>query len=119
VQCRPLQANSIIGNKQLSDDIIEGLSVILKVKGNFMGGNIFEKIDYLIYVPEEEFMKLSNTEKYELARAIGSINREFTKEDNCLLMLPGRVGTTTPSLGVPVSFSEINRMKAIVEMGIF
>lgn len=119
VQCRPLQANSIIGNKQLSDDIIEGLSVILKVKGNFMGGNIFEKIDYLIYVPEEEFMKLSNTEKYELARAIGSINREFTKEDNCLLMLPGRVGTTTPSLGVPVSFSEINRMKAIVEMGFF
>ncbi|MCA1931969.1 MAG: PEP/pyruvate-binding domain-containing protein, partial [Calditerrivibrio sp.] len=113
VQCRPLQANSIIGNKQLSDDdIIENLSVILKVKGNFMGGSIFEKIDYLIYVPEDEFKKLSNSERYELARAIGAVNREFTKEDNCMMMLPGRVGTTTPSLGVPVSFSEINRMKA-------
>ncbi|MEF3254389.1 MAG: PEP/pyruvate-binding domain-containing protein, partial [Deferribacterales bacterium] len=119
VQCRPLQANSIAGKKQLSDEMVENLEVILKVKGNFMGGNIYEKIDYLIYVPEDAFKNLNNSERYELARVIGAINREFNKDDNCLMMLPGRVGTTTPSLGVPVSFSEINRMKGIVEIGFF
>ncbi len=120
VQCRPLQANSIVGNKQLSDDMINGLTPLLRVKGNFMGGNIFEKIDYIIYVPEENYKNLTNSEKYELARALGGINREFSKEEeNCIMILPGRIGTTTPSLGVPVSFSEINHMKGLVEMGFF
>lgn len=120
VQCRPLQANSIVGNKQLSDDMINGLTPLLRVKGNFMGGNIFEKIDYIIYVLEENYKNLTNSEKYELARALGSINREFNRdEENCIMILPGRIGTTTPSLGVPVSFSEINHMKGLVEMGFF
>ncbi|MCX8084820.1 MAG: PEP/pyruvate-binding domain-containing protein [Calditerrivibrio sp.] len=119
VQCRPLQANSIVGNKQLSDDMISNFIPLIKVKGNFMGGNIFEKLDYIIFVPEDEFKKLSNSERYELARAIGGVNREFSKEDNCIMVLPGRIGTTTPSLGVPVSFSEINHMRGLVEMGFF
>jgi len=120
VQCRPLQANSIVGNKQLSDDMIIGLIPLLKVKGNFMGGNIFEKIDYIIYVPEESYKNLTNSEKYELARALGGVNREFNKQDdNCVMILPGRIGTTTPSLGIPVSFSEINHMRGLVEMGFF
>ncbi|ADR19883.1 PEP/pyruvate-binding domain-containing protein [Calditerrivibrio nitroreducens] len=120
VQCRPLQANSIAGNKQLSDEMIKDMLSLLKVKGNFMGGNIFEKIDYIIYIPEEAYKNLTNSEKYELARAIGGINSEFDKEEeNCLMILPGRIGTTTPSLGVQVSFSEINRMRALVEMGYF
>ena len=33
-----------------------------------------------------------------------------------MLMGPGRWGTTTPSLGVPVKYSEINNMSVIVEI---
>jgi hypothetical protein len=36
-------------------------------------------------------------------------------EDPVLLIGPGRWGTTTPSLGVPVRFSEINNFTAIGE----
>jgi hypothetical protein len=32
------------------------------------------------------------------------------------LLGPGRWGTTTPSLGVPVNFSEINKISVLVEM---
>jgi len=33
-----------------------------------------------------------------------------------MLMGPGRWGTSTPSLGVPVRFSEINQMAALCEI---
>ena len=33
-----------------------------------------------------------------------------------ILLGPGRWGTTTPSLGVPVSFSEINNMTVLAEI---
>jgi hypothetical protein len=33
-----------------------------------------------------------------------------------LLMGPGRWGTTTPSLGVPVTFSEINKIAVLAEI---
>ena len=35
---------------------------------------------------------------------------------NILLIGPGRWGTTTPSLGVPVSFNDINTVSVICEM---
>ena len=50
-----------------------------------------------------------------VARQIGMINTAL-KGKNVLLMGPGRWGTTTPSLGVPVHFSELCNMAAICEV---
>jgi hypothetical protein len=50
----------------------------------------------------------------EVARAIGEINRACGRRGGTTLLAgPGRWGTSTPSLGVPVKFSEINHIAAL------
>jgi len=83
-------------------------------KGNFMGGNVRLPIDYVIFINAGAYLKLSEQEKYDVARRIGLINREM-KGKNAMLVGPGRWGSTTPSLGVPVHFSELCNMKVLCE----
>jgi hypothetical protein len=51
---------------------------------------------------------------------VGRINRTIgnKKDIPALLIGPGRWGTTTPSLGVPVRFAEINHISVLVELAI-
>jgi hypothetical protein len=83
--------------------------------GNFMGGNARLIFDYAIYVKPEEYLKLSEQNKYQIARSIGTLNQKL-KGSSVLLAGPGRWGTTTPSLGIPVHFSELGNMAAICEV---
>jgi len=83
-------------------------------KGNFMGGSVRLSIDYVIFIIASAYLKLNEREKYELARTIGLINRAM-KGKNAMLVGPGRWGSTTPSLGVPVHFSELCNMKVLCE----
>jgi len=63
-------------------------------------------------------MALALADKYELARLVGRINREVVARGAVptLLLGPGRWGTSTPRLGVPVRFAEISAMTAIAEV---
>jgi hypothetical protein len=58
------------------------------------------------------------SDKHEVGRIIGTLNREIKNKQELptLLMGPGRWGTTTPSLGVPVKFAEINNVTALAEI---
>ena len=49
---------------------------------------------------------------------MGNLNRATQDRDQLptILMGPGRWGSTTPSLGVPVKFAEINNMAVLVEV---
>jgi pyruvate, water dikinase len=40
------------------------------------------------------------------------------KTMSIMIVGPGRRGTTTPSLGVPVSFADINRVSVLCELGV-
>jgi hypothetical protein len=117
VQCRPLQANtsseSKFNIKPSSDD-----KILIKSEGNFMGGNICNYIRRIIYIDPEEYSYLSLSNKHEVARKIGEINKQMRGEKNfyTLLLGPGRWGTASPELGVPVSFSDINNMFGIGEI---
>jgi pyruvate, water dikinase len=61
-------------------------------------------------------MKMSD--RYEVARIIGKIThlKDLVERPTILLIGPGRWATTTPSLGVPVSFSEINTVSVLCEI---
>jgi len=74
-----------------------------------MGGNVRLPIDYVVYVNAQTYLKLNEQGKYEVARQIGLINTAL-KGKRVMLMGPGRWGTTTPSLGVPVHFTEMSNM---------
>lgn len=55
-------------------------------------------------------------EKPDIAHIIGDINHFRKSNQNLLLFVPGRIGTSSPELGVPVSFAAINHFCAICEM---
>jgi KaiC/GvpD/RAD55 family RecA-like ATPase len=118
VQCRPLQVRGDGDGMQVAmpTDISVG-QILFQTEGNFMGGSVFQPLKRLIYVDYEEYSRLSLSEKYDIARLIGRLNRISQREEYPSMLLgPGRWGTTTPSLGVPVRFSEINHFAAIVEI---
>ncbi|MDI6732136.1 MAG: PEP/pyruvate-binding domain-containing protein [Candidatus Margulisbacteria bacterium] len=116
VQCRPLQAQGVGGRVRIPEKIAPD-NILFKSQGNFMGGNLSQPINKLIYVDPEAYSGLLMGEKYEVAREIGRLNKMLRRESEPTLLIgPGRWGTRDPSLGVPVSFAEINNIAALVEV---
>lgn len=116
LQCRPLQTRGQGSRVQIPWSLTTD-QILFQTQGGFMGGSIAQKIDQIIYVQPSEYLQLTEQEKYDIARLIGKINRQCNrKEETVLLMGPGRWGTSTPSLGVPVRFSEISRMSVLCEI---
>lgn len=117
VQCRPLQTKGQKARIEIPENIPEK-NLLFATEGSFMGGNIFQHLRWLIWVDPEEYTRLPLTDKHDVARLVGRLNRRVAdRHDNpTLLMGPGRWGTSTPSLGVPISFAEINNVTALAEV---
>jgi hypothetical protein len=117
LQCRPLQASGA-GRRVRLPERLNPQRLLIETYGSFMGGNLSRAVDKIIYIKPSAYIALSQQEKYEVARLIGKLNQQFCdkKTDFTMLMGPGRWGTSTPSLGVPVRFSEINHMSALCEI---
>ncbi len=117
LQCRPLQTRGL-GPKVVMPEQINKSDKFFQSQGYFLGGNISQRIDWVIYVDPQAYSQLSLTGKYEIARIVGSLNRIIKNKEELptLLMGPGRWGTTTPSLGVPVKFAEINNVAVLAEV---
>ncbi len=114
VQCRPLQTRGL-GKSIEIPKLLNKEDCIFFSTGNFMGGNIRIPIDYIIFVSVNEYLALNEIDKYKIARQIGLLNTAL-KGKNTMLMGPGRWGTTTPSLGVPVHFTELSNMSVMCEI---
>jgi Pyruvate phosphate dikinase, PEP/pyruvate binding domain. len=114
LQCRPLQTKGL-GKSVSIPKLDKEQNCLFCTKGNFMGGNIHLNIEYVVYVPAAAYLALKEQEKYSVARRIGKIN-SLLKGKNVMLIGPGRWGTTTPSLGVPVHFTELCNMAVICEV---
>lgn len=117
LQCRPLQARQIYEKVKFPKNIKQE-KILFKSHGYFMGGPISQKINHIIYVEPKAYSELGMSGKYQVARTIGKLNRkiEDPRKIQTILIGPGRWGTTTPSLGVPVRFSEINNVKVLIEV---
>ncbi|MFP4661905.1 MAG: PEP/pyruvate-binding domain-containing protein [Halanaerobiales bacterium] len=99
----------------------ESQNILFSSKGNFMGGSYRQRIRRVIYVHPEAYNDLLQYEKYNIARLIGKINRLIDRQIELPMMLigPGRWGTSTPALGVPVRFSEINHVSILMEVAYY
>ena len=89
--------------------------MLWRIRGNFMGGNAAIPVRYVVFVKVEPYLSLPEQQKYAVARAVGELNRRLQGKD-AILIGPGRWGTTTPSLGVPVRFAEINHYACMCEL---
>lgn len=117
VQCRPLQIEE---NVSITEPIpiVSKKNLIMEAHGGIVGQSRTLLIDRLIYVDPSVYGHLSQSDRYSVARLIGKLThiKDQEKPINIMLLGPGRWGTSTPSLGVPVSFAEINTVSVIVEM---
>lgn len=117
VQCRPLQTKGE-GKRVRIPRKVPADRILFQSSGNFMGSTTTQGIKRVIVVDPDGYSLLTLSEKYDIARLIGRINRQIPGQEEMPTILagPGRWGTTTPSLGVPVRFSEINNIAVLVEL---
>ena len=116
VQCRPLQVKGISADIEPLEDVPRK-DAVLATAGPLVGQSRIEKLDRIIYVVPAVYGNLPQGERYSVARLIGKLNQQLPEENAATLLIgPGRWGTTTPSLGVPVSFAEISRMSILCEI---
>ncbi len=111
LQCRTIQTQGL-GQAGMMPKVRDFL---FRIRGNFMGGNACVPIRYAVFVQVEDYLSLPENRKYLVARKIGELNQLIT-DKGAVLLGPGRWGTTTPSLGVPVTFAEISRYTCMCEL---
>lgn len=117
LQCRSLQTKGTQNRVNIPQNI-DSEDIVFQSAGNFMGGNLELLINRIIYIDSTRYLQLPLSKKYDAAHLVGELNR--LKNDSnqiaTLLLGPGRWGSSTPSLGVPVTFSDINHMNVLGEI---
>lgn len=117
VQCRPLQVSSD-GEIESLPDQIPAADLLMEATGAVLGQSRFCKVDRIVYVIPEIYGRLIPSDRYSVARLVGKlIHLKETAPPNTIMLLgPGRWCTSSPSLGVPTSFAEIDRVSIIGEI---
>ncbi len=118
LQCRPFQVQA--GSETESGfPRIENKDIIIDAHGGVIGHSRILKIDRVVYVKPSEYALLPEPERYALARFIGGAMREMKRDELSIFLIgPGRWGTSTPSLGVPVTFFEISPVSVLCEIDV-
>ncbi len=117
VQCRPLQVRGVGEVADLPENLGDE-DVVLRTRGAVIGHSRVSAVDRVVYVVPELYDRLPHQSRFAVARLIGEITRlEMPQNRKTILLVgPGRWGTSTPSLGVPVSFSQISPVSVICEV---
>lgn len=90
---------------------------LLAAHGAVIGVSREQRLTRIIHVVQETYARLSEQERYAVARLIGRLNPLHPASDRGLMLIgPGRWGTSSPALGIPVSFGEISRASVICEV---
>ncbi len=116
LQCRPLQVYKDMEEMRIPSDIKKN-NILFECHGSAMGLSRAEKLDLIVYVDPVKYYSMPYQDKNKVAGAIGKINWEMRgREKHMLLMVPGRIGTSSPELGVPTAFSDISEFDAVCEI---
>ena len=74
-------------------------------------------LDLIVYVDPIRYYNLPYADKPKIASLIGQINWKYRGQGkHMMLMVPGRIGTSSPELGVPTAFSDISSFEVICEI---
>ena len=113
LQCRPQSYLSERDESKIPTELAER-DIIFSTQFMVPQG-VIERVDYVAFVPPEEFFSLPMDERYLLARAIGKLNKSL-KNKLFVFVGPGRWGSTNADLGVPVAYSDIFNARALIEL---
>ena len=91
--------------------------VFFHIKDSSMGTSGKRKMDVIVQVDPVLYYQYPYHKKYDVAAAIGKVNHYYRQSGKkLLLMTPGRIGTSSPELGVPVAFKDISNFSAVCEV---
>ena len=115
VQCRPFKVK---GGGCVVDppETIEADNLLLQTSGPVIGPVCQYVIDRLIYVVPSVYAHMTERDRYSVAKLVGRLTHLGEGKRNIMIVGPGRWGTTTPSLGVPVSFADISPAAVVCEI---
>ena len=116
LQCRPLQVFQNTGSVQMPEHT-DPDQILLESTGSSMGLSREVSLDRIVYVDPAAYYNMPYTEKPKIARLIGAVNWQYREQGlHMMLIVPGRIGTSSPELGVPCAFSDISEFDMICEV---
>ncbi len=115
LQCRSLYTGDQGGAVKMPQ-LPEG-DVFFSLADSSMGNSRKTKIDVVVQIDPIGYYEYPYNLKPQVAEAVRRINLFYRdKGKHLLLMSPGRVGTSSPELGVPVTFASISGFAGICEV---
>ena len=115
LQCRPLYIGQP-GGKVSMPELPEN-DTLFKLKDSSMGLATSTDIDLVIEIDAKAYYEFPYSKKPLAAKAVGTISRALRDSGKKILLLaPGRLGTSSPELGVPVSFADISGFAGVCEV---
>ena len=115
LQCRPLQIQKGKSGTVIPPNVDEK-DILLESKGASTGMCKTTDLDIIVYVDPVKYYNMPYNDKSLIAKLVGKINWFYRdKGKHMMLIVPGRVGTSSPELGLPTSFSDISTYEIICE----
>lgn len=115
LQCRPLYQSK--PGERVDLQKLKPRQVFFDIVDSAMGSSCKRRMDVVVQIDPVLYYGYPYQKKHQVAQAVEVIN-DFYKGSgkHLLLMTPGRVGTSSPELGVPVSFRSISNFSAVCEV---
>lgn len=116
LQCRPLQVFRDTGEVFIPD-ALPPERILMSLEGASMGLSREVPLDLIVYVDPVAYYNLPYREKDSVAKAVRSVNWKYRGSGkHMMLIVPGRIGTSSPKLGVPTTFADISEFEVICEV---
>ena len=116
LQCRPLQ--SLSSSNVVTIPVVEADDTVFHIRDASMGNSREVEIGEVVYVDPEAYYQCPYRKKSQVAAMVGKENERIGEDGlKGLLLAPGRIGTSSPELGVPVSFADICNFEGLCEVG--
>lgn len=115
VQFYFLQIRPMVVGKEAQEIHLPDISkhAMILQSSHTIGNGSFDGINDLIYIDPDSF-ELNQT--VNIAREIGQLNRLLFEEKRfCILLGFGRMGTSDPWLGIPLTWSQMSQAKVVIE----
>ena len=119
LQCRPFQYKGGVVVPEPPEHIATE-DIVLKARGAVIGRSRLDDVDRMIYVVPAAYGLLPLDQRYRVARLLGRITHIAKDDPNgpgtIMLLGPGRWGTSSPELGIPINFSDISSVSILCEI---
>ncbi len=115
LQCRPLYRPLKQSAGPENEPALE--RTLFKILDSSMGMPGKRRLNVVVRIDPKAYYEFPYAQKYKAAHALGKINRWYRDQGKGLLLLPpGRIGTSSPELGVPADFGNLSEFSAVCEV---